>query len=123
MPGIKHIEFWVSNLNVSLKFYDQLFEIIGWNKIDENGFSNDITKIYFIEQPFIFNKNVGPRHICFLAESRNIVEKVAIFLKNNNVFIIRGPIDSGYKERTSYTVDFKDPDGYILEVATESTKI
>jgi len=124
MPSsIKHIEFWVSNLKKSLEFYKGLFAILGWELVEEKGFTNGETKIYFMEQPVDFNKNVGPRHICFSADSREMVEKVANFLKVNNCFIIRGPIDSNYKDRTFYTVDFKDPDGYILEVATKSSKI
>ena len=124
MPSpIKHIEFWVSNLENSLKFYKGLFAILGWKEFEGKGFVSGETKIYLIEQPVSFNKNVGPRHICFLADSREMVEKVADFLKANNYFIIRGPIDSSYKSRSSYTVDFKDPDGYILEVATKSEKV
>ncbi|MBI3888577.1 VOC family protein [Candidatus Nomurabacteria bacterium] len=121
MPSpIKHIEFWVSNLENSLKFYEGLFAILGWEEFEEKGFVNGETKIYFMEQPVSFNQNIGPRHICFLAESREVVEQMADFLKANNSVIIRGPIDSNYKDRSSYTVDFKDPDGYILEVATKS---
>lgn len=124
MPAkIKHIEFWVSNLEKSLKFYKGLFAILGWELVEEKGFTNGETKIYFNEQPVSFNKNIGPRHICFLAESREMVDEVGNFLKANNSFIIRGPLDSNYKDRGSYTVDFKDPDGYILEVATKSAKI
>ena len=119
---IKHIEFWVSNLKKSLEFYKGFFAILGWELIEEKGFTNGETKIYFVEQLVSFNKNVGPRHICFLAESRELVDEIGNFLKANNSFIIRGPIDSGYKGRSSYTVDFKDPDGYILEVATKSSK-
>jgi catechol 2,3-dioxygenase-like lactoylglutathione lyase family enzyme len=120
---IKHIEFWVSNLENSLKFYKKLFSILGWELVEEKGFTNGETKIYLNEQPVSFNKNIGPRHICFLADSREMVEKVTGFLKTSNYLIIRGPIDSSYKDRSSYTVDFKDPDGYILEVATKSLKI
>ncbi|MDP2705847.1 MAG: hypothetical protein Q8O49_01425, partial [bacterium] len=62
----------------------------------------------------------GPRHLCFLANSRKVVDEVARFLTNNDYDIIRGPLESHYKNRDSYTVDFRDPDGYIIEVATES---
>ena len=36
--GIKHIEITVSDLQRSLNFYDSLFEIIGWQKVDKNGY-------------------------------------------------------------------------------------
>ncbi len=120
MNGIKHIEFWVSDLKQSLVFYKTLFSLINWEQVDENGFSDGQTKIYFIEQDVKPQKTIGPRHICFLASSSKVVEDVADFLYKNKSQIIRGPIDYTYKEKHAYTVDFKDPDGYILEVATES---
>lgn len=104
MTGIKHIEFWVSNLEKSLEFYKALFIILDWKLVEEKGFTNGETKIYFKEQPVSFNKNIGPRHIYFLAGSRELVDEVGDFLKTNNSFIIRGPIDSHYKDRSSYTL-------------------
>jgi catechol 2,3-dioxygenase-like lactoylglutathione lyase family enzyme len=118
--GIKHIEFWVSNLEKSLNFYKQLFTIINWQLVDDNGFTDGDTKIYFIEQPVNLIPSVGPRHICFLAHSKATVDEVGKFLKNFNMSTIRGPLESDFKGRSSYTVDFKDPDGYIIEVATKS---
>lgn len=117
---IKHIEFWVSNLERSIKFYEGIFGLIGWNKIESNAFSNGETKIYFIEQDVKSEKTIGPRHICFLAASQDIVDKVAKLLLETQTDIIRGPLESQYQDRSSYTVDFRDPDGYIIEVATRS---
>jgi catechol 2,3-dioxygenase-like lactoylglutathione lyase family enzyme len=117
---IKHIEFWVSDLKRSMRFYKDLFSIIGWNGIEKNAFSNGQIKIYFIEQRVKSQKTIGPRHICFLASSRRIVGEVANLLIKNRADIIRGPLESRYKNRSSYTVDFRDPDGYIIEVATKS---
>lgn len=115
--GIKHIEFWVSDLKRSLDFYGQLFPLIGWQKFDESSFTGGGAKIYFVEKNVTFVQNVGPRHICFFAESRIAVDQVGDFLKKAGAPIIRGPLESSYHGRTSYTVDFRDPDGYILEVA------
>jgi catechol 2,3-dioxygenase-like lactoylglutathione lyase family enzyme len=123
MPGIKHIEFWVTDLRASLKFYDQLFSILEWKKIDENAFSDGVTKIYFIEQPVSAQRNVGPRHICFLAKSKPVVDSVGAFVRASKRTLIRGPIEATYLNRSSYTVDFKDPNGYILEVATKSVAL
>ena len=123
MTGIKHIEFWVSDIRKSISFYEELFGLIGWEKYDPNGFRCGMTKIYFVEKKVSFNENAGPRHICFEAESKEIVEKVADFLKENGAFIMRGPIEYVYKGSTAYTVDFKDPDGYIIEVATRSRTV
>ena len=121
--GIKHIEFWVSSLKRSVKFYERIFELIGWDKIESNAFSNGETKIYFIEQSVKSEKTVGPRHLCFLALSRKVVDEVAELLLRARADIIRGPLEVQYKDRSSYTVDFRDPDGYVIEVATESTAI
>lgn len=117
---IKHIEFWVSDLGLSIKFYKGIFKIIGWKLIEKNAFSNGETKIYFVEKNLKNRETIGPRHLCFLANSRKVVDEVARFLTNNDYDIIRGPLESHYKNRDSYTVDFRDPDGYIIEVATES---
>jgi|SRR3989339_2211551 len=122
MPGIKHVEFWVSNLQKSLSFYEELFGLIGWEKYDANGFRCGMTKIYFIEKKVPFDESIGPRHICFEADSKEIVEKVSRFLIDQNASIIRGPIEYEYKGNIALTVDFKDPDGYIIEVATRSSK-
>ena len=114
------MEFWVSDLKRSLKFYKTIFEIVGWDRIEKNAFSNGQTKIYFIEQKVKTQKTIGPRHVCFLVSSRKIVDKVGKFLVKNKHKVIRGPWNSQYKNRSSYTVDFKDPDGYVIEVATKS---
>lgn len=118
--AIKHIEFWVSDLDRSIKFYEVIFKIIGWQKIEANAFSNGETKIYFIEQNVKSGKAVGPRHICFLANSCETVDAIGKAMLEMQTDIIRGPMESLYKDRTSYTVDFRDPDGYVIEVATKS---
>ncbi|MBP6866451.1 MAG: VOC family protein [Candidatus Pacebacteria bacterium] len=120
MAGIKHIEFWVSNLKKSLSFYEELFELIGWERYHENGFHYSTTKIYFLEKKVLFNENIGPRHICFEADSKEVLEKVSKFLIDQNADIIRGPIEYTYKGNSALTIDFKDPDGYVIEVATRS---
>lgn len=117
---IKHIEFWVSDLKRSMRFYTGVLSIIGWNTIEKNAFSNGQSKIYFIEQDVKSQKTIGPRHICFFASSRKAVDNVGQFLTKNSYSIIRGPLESHYMNRSSYTVDFRDPDGYVIEVATKS---
>lgn len=121
--AIKHIEFWTSELKRSMKFYNGILSMIGWKEIENNTFSDGQTKIYFIEQDVESLKTIGPRHICFLASSRKEVDDVGQFLTKNNHNIIRGPLESQYKNRSSYTVDFRDPDGYVIEVATESVTL
>ncbi|MCL5435839.1 MAG: topoisomerase IV [Patescibacteria group bacterium] len=103
-----------------MDFYDGLLSTVGWKKIESNALSNGETKIYFVEQNVKLGRNIGPRHICFLADSRAAVDRAGNFLTKLDADIIRGPLESKYKDRTSYTVDFRDPDGYVIEVATAS---
>lgn len=117
---IDHIEFWVRNLQLSLRWYRHLFSIIGWRQIAKNAFSNGETTIYFVEQKVRAQKTIGCRHICFYASSHGMVDKVGAFLKKNKNIIIRGPVASKYKSFRSYTIDFKDLDGYIIEVTADA---
>jgi catechol 2,3-dioxygenase-like lactoylglutathione lyase family enzyme len=113
MPGIRHIEFWVSNLRKSLDFYKKLFAILGWEHVDENGFSGDGVKIYFLEMKGVaINKTLGPRHICFQAKDQSVVDEVG---KNFQANSLHGP--AVLHPNGSYMTVFTDPDGYILEVA------
>ncbi|GAA4306651.1 hypothetical protein GCM10023183_22030 [Nibribacter koreensis] len=59
---------------------------------------------------------LGVRHLCFRAEDASTVHAVGTYLREVGATIIRGPIEMDYS--AGYiTVDFKDPDGYVLEVA------
>ena len=122
MTGIKHLEFWVSDLEQSISFYKKLFGLIGWDQYDTNGFQCGMTQIYFLEKSVAAKENIGPRHICFEADSKEVVEKVFDFLKEAKADIIRGPLEYTYKGNIAYTVDFRGPDGYVIEVATRSSK-
>lgn len=116
-PGINHIEFWVSDLSRSLPFYERLFAAIGWRKLGEGEFSSGSGEVYFVEKPLPRVDTVGPRHICFQASSREMVDAVARLLKESPAAVIRGPIDAPEYSKDYYTVDFRDPDGYVVEVA------
>lgn len=120
MIGIKHIEFLVSNFEKTMYFYAGLLKIIGWKQVSENAFKAGDTKIYFKEnRNETMRRSLGPRHICFGAESRKVVDEVGEYLKRQDYRIIRGPLEiEGEKySKGYYAVDFYDSDGYILEVA------
>ncbi|WP_374702520.1 VOC family protein [Bacillus sp. M6-12] len=116
-PGINHIEFWVSDLEKSLAFYSGFFETIGWNRLNKTAFSTGTIEIYFKEAKVSRKDTAGPRHICFQAVERSIVDEVYLYLKKQNAEIIRGPIDADNYSQGYYTIDFRDPDRYVLEVA------
>ncbi len=115
MNPIRHIEFWISDMERSMAFYGPLFALLGWDHVDANGFSCEGTKWYFRKANFPIQPTLGPRHICFQAANKDTVDKVADLLKSRDGEILHGPeiIHAG----GSYMIVFKDPDGYILEVA------
>ncbi|MBA4492735.1 VOC family protein [Paenactinomyces guangxiensis] len=116
--GIHHIEFWVRNWTLSRPFYDGLFRLVGWKKTSPVAYFNNETEIYFVEKPGLEKQStVGPRHICLTAGNRETVESVSLWLKRQKAEIIRGPVEIPQYSPGYYTVDFRDPDGYIWEVA------
>ena len=133
MPlGIRHIEILVSDLKKSVEFYTKLFSLVGWEQIDATGFKYGDTKIYLKES--VFEKRnleseqrnmLGSRHMCFHATDLKMVESVGKFLNENKTKIIRGPLevkDDWHTKGGYHTVDFYDPDGYILEVAYKENR-
>jgi catechol 2,3-dioxygenase-like lactoylglutathione lyase family enzyme len=116
-PGINHIEFWVSNLEKSISFYEGLFLIIGWKRLNRHAFSTGTMEIYFKEVELTKQNTLGPRHICFQAIDRQVVESVYNFLKEREHRIIRGPLERNEYSEGYYTIDFYHPDGFVIEVA------
>ncbi|RNL90129.1 hypothetical protein ED312_06850 [Sinomicrobium pectinilyticum] len=116
-PGINHIEFWVSDIPKSVKFYSSFLPLIGWEQISNVSFSDGNIVIYFIEMKGINKtKSLGVRHLCFQATEKEQVNKVYEALETIKATIIRGPLFMHYSA-AYYTVDFYDPDGQVLEVA------
>ncbi|GGG13749.1 VOC family protein [Pontibacter amylolyticus] len=117
VPGINHIEFWVKNLEESVRFYGELFPLIGWYALNETSFSCGQHEIYFKEMPVDFHDSLGVRHICFHAISPEVVDAVEAWLRRQNADMIRGPLEMPHYSTGYYTVDFRDPNGFVLEVA------
>jgi len=116
-PGINHIEFWVSDLGISMKFYHSFLLAIGWKQISEVSFSDGSMVIYFQEMKDIEKtRSLGMRHICFQATEKGQVDQVYNILTAAKARMIRGPVLMPYS-REYYTVDFYDPDGQVIEVA------
>jgi len=116
-PGINHIEFWVSDIGKSMKFYNSFLSLIGWKQISGVSFSDGSMVIYFMEMKGVEKvKSLGVRHLCFQATEKEKVDLVAKALVNEQADIIRGPLLMPYS-KDYYTVDFRDPDGQVIEVA------
>jgi len=120
--GIKHIEIAVSDLQKSLIFYDKLFEILDWQKVDKNGYVVGNIKVYLKQWDFPKGNTLGTRHICFWADDRAMVDRAGDYVKNAGVKMIRGPLIVTEYSPDYYTVDFYDPDGFMLEVAHTPVK-
>ncbi|MFA6325335.1 MAG: VOC family protein [Candidatus Paceibacterota bacterium] len=120
--GIKHIEIAVSDLQKSLDFYKPLFKMIGWKEVDKNGFVSGNLKIYLKKWDYPVGNSLGVRHLCFWAENGDIVDKASEYIKSTGVKIIRGPLIVSEYSPDYYTVDFYDPDGFMLEVAHTPNK-
>lgn len=116
-PGINHIEFWVKNLEETVRFYSELFPLIGWRALNQTSFSSGQQEIYFKEMPIALHESLGVRHICFHAISPEVVDAVGAWLHRQNADIIRGPLEMSHYSAGYYTVDFRDPNGFVLEVA------
>lgn len=117
-PGINHIELWVSNLAASKTFYGKLFELIGWSKLYEDTWSCGHLEIYLREEKAASRAlSLGVHHICLQATNRDVVDKVTVWLNSIDAVIFNGPKEMESYSEGYYTVDFYDPDGFILEVA------
>ena len=114
--GIAHLEFWVKDLDASVAFYSRLFPLIGWKELNRTSFSCGTHEIYFKEMPVALHDSLGVRHICFHATSREVVDTVGEWLRSINADIIRGPQHMPQYDNSYYTVDFRDPNGFVLEV-------
>jgi catechol 2,3-dioxygenase-like lactoylglutathione lyase family enzyme len=117
-PGINHVEWWVKDWAFSGPFYTELFALLGWKALAERAFSSGQSEIYFREMPHLERQDgLGPRHFCFQAVSREMVDRIHDWLVKNQVTVLRGPLEQSHYSPGYYAVDFLDPDGYILEAA------
>jgi len=116
-PGINHIEYWVHDLNRSLRLFTALFSLLGWKQLSKTEFSCGTCVFYFAEKPVRRNDSSGVRHVCFTAPSRQTVDQVARTLRSEDAEILRGPLEMPDYSEAYYTVDFRDPDGNVVEVA------
>lgn len=115
-PGINHLEIWVKSIPETMSFFAPILETIGWHKVNDHAFATDSLEIYFQENPAAIVPGSGVRHICFQAITKAQVDEVGAYLASINADIIRGPKEMPYT-KGYYTVDFRDPNGLVYEVA------
>lgn len=117
-PGINHIEIWVSDIDKSSKFYKELFSIIGWKELGKSAWSSGTSEIYLREEKATSRiLSLGVHHICMQATNKEMVNRVADWLRENKSKIFNGPQEMTSYSAGYFTIDFYDPDGFILEVA------
>ena len=115
-PGINHLEIWVKDVAESMAFFAPIMEIIGWRKLNDQAFSTGQMEIYFIRSEAPLQPTLGVRHLCFQATTKEQVDQVGEYLTSIKADIIRGPKEMTYS-KNYYTIDFRDPNGVIYEVA------
>jgi catechol 2,3-dioxygenase-like lactoylglutathione lyase family enzyme len=118
MSPIHHVEFTVSNLTASSGFYGPLLLALGWKELRLGMYIKDGCEIYLKEARVdASDRSRGPRHICLRAGSRDEVDRVGALLRAGKAQVIRGPLAMPQYSASYYTVDFRDPDGFVIEVA------
>ena len=120
--AIHHIELSVSDLGRSTEFYAALFRELGWKPLRATMWILDGCEVYLKEvkpsgDPS--GAHFGPRHVCFRAPSREVVDRVSSVLRSLGAVVVRGPVAMPQYSPTYYTFDFHDPDGFVIEVAHE----
>ncbi len=127
MARLAHIKITVTNYNKSKKFYDLLFEKLGWKIYlsDEigTGYSSEDNYSFWVSEGdnrnSKFNReNVGLDHIAFKAKDKKEVDEFAKWLKANKIPIQHEPKYWPEYADDYYAVFFLDPDGIILELTT-----
>jgi catechol 2,3-dioxygenase-like lactoylglutathione lyase family enzyme len=118
MSAIHHIELSVSDLARSGDFYRALLLGLGWKELRPGMYLKDGCEVYLKAVAAAESgPRHGPRHVCFRAASRDEVDRTGALLKSRGASILRGPQAMPQYGETYYTVDFRDPDGFVLEVA------
>jgi len=123
--GMAHIILAVSEWDQCKEFYEALLPFLGLKR----AFSGQ-DMIYYVggrtavgvgrcdkqyEQNRFMQNSVGLHHACFRARSREDIDKVYAFLRNQKVKIVHPP-EEGSWAPGYYSVLFEDPAGIRLEV-------
>jgi len=123
--GVDHVVIRVSDYERSKKFYDRLFDFLGFTVIDHfsdmAGWRNGSTAFWIAAADSTaparrpHDGDIGLHHYALELRSRSDVDELEAFLKTNDVDII-DPAGEYYEDY--YAVYFLDPDGFKLEGMT-----
>jgi catechol 2,3-dioxygenase-like lactoylglutathione lyase family enzyme len=123
--GIDHVVICVSDYERSKKFYDRLFNFLGFEIIDGfsdmTGWRNGATAFWITaagssaQKRRLHDGDVGLHQYALELGSRSDVDQLEAFLKANDVDIT-DPAGEYYEDY--YAVYFEDPDGVKIEGMT-----
>ena len=123
--GVDHVVIRVSDYERSMKFYDRLFDFLGFTVIDHfsdmAGWRNGTTAFWIAAADpaasarRTHDGDTGLHHYALELGSRTDVDELEAFLKANDVDIVDA---AGEHYEDYYAVYFLDPDGIKLEGMT-----
>jgi glyoxylase I family protein len=136
MRPVDHLDLVVTDLERSLSFYNGLLEPLSFVRNSEivgergervvyiggaGGTSVSLRQAQSGAHPVPYDRYaVGIHHLCFGAQSRELVDERAAWLRAQSVEIESGPAEYDYTPGY-YAVFFYDPDGIKLEIVHRPT--
>jgi glyoxylase I family protein len=129
--GVDHLDLVVTDLERSLQFYNGLLEPLGFTRNSQiigergervvyiggtGGASVSLRQAQSDAHPTPYDRYaVGVHHVAFFADSREVVDERAEWLRERGAEIESGPAEYDYTPGY-YAVFFYDPDGIKLEI-------
>lgn len=124
--SFSHLDYNVVDLPRAAAFYDPLMRFLGFEKEADHPdwvlYNNGRMKLCLVQceqrfaDPLFHRKRPGLNHIAFQAESVEVVDRTAWFLRERNIPILYGSPGQFHDAIRYYAVFFKDPFRLKLEV-------
>jgi glyoxylase I family protein len=138
VEAVDHLDLVVTSLERSLAFYRGLLEPLGWvreTEIEgergervvylgrEGGFGSiSLRELQSDAHEVPYDRyGIGLHHLALGADSRDVVDERAAWLREQGATIESGPEEYGYTPGY-YAVFFQDPDGIKLELVHRPTR-
>jgi catechol 2,3-dioxygenase-like lactoylglutathione lyase family enzyme len=119
-----HLKIGVSDGKRSKKFYDELFQKLGWETVYEDeeaaGYSDGDFTLWVVpakrpDVQHIFD-SVGYHHFAIKVKAADTVDAIYEWCKEQNVKVTDPPAKYPDYSELYYAVFFLDPDGLQLEI-------